>query len=344
MNTNNQVDLIKFTETPGEEVSRFVKESRVTEIVKIIQANKDLPEDLKEAIIDMISTVVDLFSTSLPMAEQDPVEALRKASRDINLSRILRERGVVRLFQIIYGTTFIPESEDGKEIEVKVYLTLGFETQEDLIDWFTKYAKVSRALVYKRFKAYNKLTNALGYTLDEAFDLIITKPSLIGDSLEDIGVWSTNELISIRPKVAKNLVKQLLPAGDPTRERVEDILDQIDDARDVADVDHIVELSGDLVDVITPALRALVEEIAIHDSSKEAGKFVRNDIIQAPEITYKWLKDTGGISAELVVKGYDPETRTENIEDIITIRFLPDSFGKIPKEIEEHIKRKLSIR
>jgi hypothetical protein len=181
---------ISFTDNPEQEVLRLGNELKLSNIVQKLNSPEPLSDDVRGDIKDLLWVVTDLFNTTLPILDSSPEETLRKASRDVNLSRLLRERGMARLYLLSQSKKTIEvydeKNELLQEVKVNVFQTLKdpysgapFKTQKDFLAWFCKDAKVSRALVFIRFGTYNKLTTSLGYSLEEAFNIVITKPTVI---------------------------------------------------------------------------------------------------------------------------------------------------------------------
>jgi hypothetical protein len=345
---------ITFTENPEQEVLRLGNELKLKNIVEQLNSGKALSETFKEDIKDLLWIITDLFTTSLPILDSSPEETLRKASRDVNLSRLLRERGMARLYLLSQSKKTIEVYDEQNQlvqnIKVNVFQTIKdpysgdpFKTQQDFLAWFCKDAKVSRALVFIRFGTYLKLTTALGYTLEEAFNIIITKPTVIKDALEGIGQWEKGRLLGINPDIAKNLVHNILPVGDELREQIECLADDVIDAHNRGDEEEEYRLADELANMSVPAIRKLIEELATHESVRDATKLVKNDILKSPEIGYWWDDYLVGIKVELIVKGVD-ENGTERINDIYTVTLLPDSKEKLPEEIVKDLSKRLSIR
>jgi hypothetical protein len=92
--------IIQFTESPAQELSRLHDELHIGRLVEALKAGS-MPDNLREVILPLTSTIIDLFGTDTPTIGVDPVAALLTASRDINLSRILRERGLFRLYRLL---------------------------------------------------------------------------------------------------------------------------------------------------------------------------------------------------------------------------------------------------
>jgi hypothetical protein len=70
--------------------------------------------------------------------------------------------------------------------------------------WFCKSARVSRSIVFQRIASIEKLTG-IGFSLDDAYQIILTKPYAIRETLNEVGEWSHGELTAVAPDVAVRL-------------------------------------------------------------------------------------------------------------------------------------------
>ena len=336
--------VVSFTENAEEELVRFSKELDLSKLLNLVYLQKEIPEDLQYLISNLVTTMDDMFSLGLPTLEEDPQQTLVRASRDINLAKILRERGLVRLYLVVKSKAKmeIPVGEFGEmqEVEVKTFQTMQdeegnqFTTQEKFLGWFCAAAHVSRALTFQRFAAYDRLKK-VGFTLEEAHTLIMTKPSVITRTIDKLVDWGPGgEVNDINPEVARSLAKTSL-AGEEQKE----LLALVDKVIEYEDPEDII----DMVDKTLPAIRNIIEEVAAHDSARDATFMIDNDILNAPEIKYAWDHQLGGLVIEMIIKGVD-ENGAEHIADIYKTIMLPDSMEELPREILDDLVRRVPIR
>ena len=133
-----------------------------------------------------------------------PLEALRLASRDIALGRVLRERGIFRVFLIMHNKSYSSlENPDTGE---------PFARQEDFIKWFSETAGVSRALLFLRTAAISRLLT-LGHTIEDAYRMMVRKPTVIQESIRSLGEWDGDQLVSVNPDIAERTRNQVPSRG-----------------------------------------------------------------------------------------------------------------------------------
>ncbi len=304
------------------------------QIGKLIDAlhSGHLPSEFQEIIIPLTATIADLFGTATPAIGIDPVEALKAASRDINLSRILRERGLFRLYRLL--------NTDDSKTGTPLYKTLTdpdtgmeFNRREDLIGWFCRSAKVSRSVVFMRMATIEKLLG-LGFDEDASYHTIITKPYAIRETLNEIAEWSNGELDFVDTDIALRLAEKYLNARE--QERVKVLVDTIND-------EHAEDRDGaeeELIQRMRPAISKLVQDVAAHEDTKDAMDFVRADIAGKPEINYSWDYERDELVCEIIVKG--KMHGSEYIKDIVSVRMLPDQL--MPSELRSDITTRMPIK
>ncbi len=216
-------EVIRFTESAEEELKRLYDELQISDVVDALR-NGNMPEDIQALVVPLTTTILDLFGTGTPNIGIDPINTLKQASRDINLSRILRERGLFRLFRLL---------NTNDEHNVPIYQSLTdpisgcyFNRREDLIGWFCSSAKVSRSVVFMRLATIEKLLG-LGFELDAAYQTILTKPYAIRETLNEIAEWHHNELDYVDPEIAIRLAEKFLLPEE--RSVVEELAKMADD-------------------------------------------------------------------------------------------------------------------
>jgi len=336
---------VRFTENAEEEISDLVNELRLIPLAAFItKSEAPVPEELKEHLGAMLNVLFDIFSINLPEISKDTEIALRTISRDINLARLLRERGLFRLYKLVNGRvgiaadgTIVPETSNDAVEYLPAFMTKinpntggTFGKQEEFIGWFCEEAHVSRGLVFMRLAAIERML-AIGFSLEEAFRLVVSKPFAVQETLTSVATWDKGTLIRVEPEVAKQLARKIDP----------DNIEHISDLADAAENDPLARI--ELNRAIKPLIAGLVEEVAAHDRAKDAMEFVRNDILMQPEISYTWDNDGNSLIVHFIPHNIDPETGEEYESKPITIPFIPDALV-LPKEIRDDLIKRLPIR
>lgn len=333
---------IQFTDNAAQEVSAIVHELQLLPIAEHLKSDSNLPDGLKASLMKLLSTVTDLFSTTLPDLETNPEQTLRIVSRDINLAKILRERGLFRLFRLISQT--IPVDQDGNPClesdavtSVPLYRIAEnpdtgerFKRQEEFIGWFCEQAHVARSLVFMRIRTIERAMT-LGFTLPEVFELVLSKPYAIQETLHQLGEsgvvsWEQGEIASVDAAKAIQVAQRVAPGS----------VQQIQDASDSGDTDE-------LTTAIKPVLAELLNEVASHERSKDAMNYVKHDILLQPEISYEWDRQLNTLVVHLYKKEIDPQTKIELTGERISVPFVPDTMN-LPIEIVEDLLKRLPIR
>lgn len=335
--------VIKFSDTPEEELGMLSKEMRLGKIIEAISSRDSVPPALREDLQQLLIVISDIFSLDAPgVDEENPLETLRMASRDINLARVLRERGIFRLYRLLNTMVRLEEEATGNPIQMPIFLTLTnpdtgepFMKREDFIGWFCTEAKVSRALVFMRLSTIDKLL-AIGYDLEGSFSVLLKKPYAVRETLKTLAEWDkSGEIAAVNPVVAKSLVAKILPAQADAVDAITQMLEDTDDPEEQAG------LQKQLADVVRPALANLVEEVADHPSVKGVMDFVRYDIAARPEINYRWDTERDRLVVDYIVKDRTPGG-TDYIKEAVTIPFVPDQ--PLPSEVKRDLLKRLPIR
>jgi hypothetical protein len=233
------------------------------------------------------------------------------------------------------------------EQRVRVFQTLTnpdndspFKTQEDFIGWFCREAKVSRAVVFLRFYAYDRLLTYFGYTLEEAFVILSSKPSVIIETLRSLAEWDKDANIShIDPDIAERIASRY----NGTSEEVREVVEALRTGDTLTNLER-EELTHELAELIKEPFRQTLEELAAHDSSREATELVKSAILKAPEISYWWDVEVNALRIELVIKEYDETTEEERTVGVEQILLLPDTRTDLPEPIAKDLQRRLPIR
>lgn len=356
-NNSNQLSIIKninitFHDDPQEEIRHLFHEAGIMRLLSWLNDNKGkkLPEELKEDLGSHIAYLADMFSANLPdVSGQEPENVLRSAARDIQISRILKERGVARLYRLCrsYMTIEVPTDALGgsQQVSIKSYQTLinpelgnnePFSSQEEFLGWFSRASHISRSLIFMRFADLDRLTDGLGMPIEDAYNLLLTKPKVIGDVLRDIASWNSSQMSFINPDVAVRLANMSLQDSPEEIEKIEELATAYKETGDMEDMQNLIKAT-------VPAITNLLEEVSVHPSAKEAKRLVQDRILLLPEIIYSWDVIYDGllieiITAELDEQGHRYETGKK------AYLFSTDSVEGLPKEIKDDLIKRLPIR
>lgn len=317
---------LHFSDNAEEEIEALINDTGLLSLAERIDRNKDIPDDVRHAVGELVLAVADMFSTIVPDTDANPEQTLKKISRDVKLSQLLRERAYVRLYRLVKERTWITAPEMAEPVQVPVFMTLRnpdtgepFSQQEDFIGWLCDAARISRSSAFGRLKTISRLT-WLGYDLQDVFRLMLTKPQVISQTLsslakDDIG-WETQEEINV--DVVTRIAEKVLPEAIP-------------------------EIQGGDVEAIKPVISKLVEEIADHDRSKETQRYIKHDILGKPEIDYYWDEETDSLVVKLTRREINPATGEESILPPEVIPWVADA-ARVPKEVRADLIRRLPIK
>lgn len=312
---------VMFTDSAEQEVAQLVNDIQLQEAFNSLKNNKDIDPKLKKQMLGLVALFAELFSAKLPdVVEGDVATTLKIASRDINLSRLLRERGLFRVYRLTEMT-----KEDGTPIYMGMTNPLTgepFARMEDLIGYFCEASHVSRSLVFQRL-ATIKRCQYIGMDLEKTFKTIIAKPYAISETLRTIGKWNGAELVEMEPEVADRIMEKY-------GSNIEDVPLLPDGRKDYTE------------DQIKGAIASLLEEVAEHERVKDVLDYVRHDILKKPEISYRWDDESDALIVELVKKEM-MEDGKEFIADILSIPFYPDIKTRLPEAIRQDLIKRLPI-
>lgn len=339
------VSNIHFPESPEETVEQLVIGSKVLNVVHLMQENKEVPDDVKEEVVRLLNFFTDLVSLEIPNdSDKTPEEVLITVANTFQFSRVLKEKAMLRFYLLLNRTTTLEIKDEYDNIIetaiLPIYMTMTdeygrkFTLQEDFIKWFCESAGVSRALVFQSKAVYDRLINSLGYTIEESYYLYTRKPSTIRKVLKSIARWKGNTIISIDPVAAYNIVNKYYYGED--KSNAVELISQYEETGYLDDLEEVV-------DVLTPAFRSIIEEVAEHERASEAMKFVDHDLLLTPEISYSIDWDLQALTVDYVIKGVDQDGN-EYIADADMFSFLPDTTKAIPEKVLENMAMKLSIR
>ena len=296
---------------------------------KIVDAEEELTQEEKIVVAQAINSIREMFSLDLPEIDGNIEKTLRLTSRDINLSRILRERGIIRFYRLLR------QKEDGIPVFhtlLNPYDNAPFVRQEEFITWVALEAHMPRSTLFMRFSVYDKMLE-LGFSLQEAFQTVVTKPYAMREVLNMLGIWDRQKnLIGVDPTIAAKVAQKVLPPKEA--QEIISLVEKYEGAPTEAGLQN-------LATTFKPALGEFITELAEHPNTKEMLDFVRHDIVGKPEIGYKWRNEA--LIVTLTRKALD-ETGTEIIVNIEEIPFVPDSPYELPEEIFSDLITRLPIK
>lgn len=325
---------ITFTDSPEEEVALIRKEFNLstlaTELEGAILDGTMMSDDAHIGLAELLSTFGEMFSLTLPELGPSTEATLTLSSRDINLSRLLRERGLVRLYRLLKE-----RDEQGVPLflgYVDPYSESPFQTQEDFIGWIAKDAHIPRSTLFMRFSTYEKMIG-LGFLLEEAFQTIITKPYAMREVLVMAATWNRQgQITDVNPEVVKNIARQILPEKEA--EKIEALADYYTENPSSVALQELVQ-------AYKPVLKEFVEELAEHQNTKQMMDYVRHDVLAKPEITYSWLDEA--LIIHIVRKAID-DSGMEVVIEVEDIPFIPDYPGKLDEIIIDDLLARLPIK
>ena len=329
--------IIQFSENATQELVMLTQEMRLKSLIESIGPGSTIPEDLKGDIRQLLTLLVDLFGTDLPSIDPDPMETLRLASRDINLSRVLRERGLFRVFQLVTSTVNTASGQTIPAYRMQINPVTGefFASQEEFLGWFCKEAQVARSLVFMRMAAINRL-QSLGIPLEEVYQIVLSRPYAMGEVVKEVADWDKGEMLGIKPEVAPRLAERLAPDKVVEVQALTNVLQDED-----ASLEEKAQAREVLAETLRPALRDLVRQVAGHQNTKDAMDWVRHDVAGKPEIRYFYDPEHNWFKAEVVIKALDPNG-TEYIKEIKEVCLIPDPY--MPEELRRDLVQRLPIR
>lgn len=336
---------IKFTETAKEEIDRLVVELGLVPLAQVLSTNMDtLPPELKDSVQKVLTVILDMFSADLPDITGDPEETLRVVSREINLGRLLKERGIFRFYRLLETDIYFnPKTGEASYLEKPGYVSVAlcqtinnpttgqpFAHDNEFIGWFCAEAHVSRSLLFRRIMAIRRMVNTLGFDLDETFNVLVSKPFAIEETIRMIADWDKDGLANIKPEVAVAIAKKVQPGKSEEWEML---------AEQAGDDPEAMQY---LIDNSKPLIADLLREVADHERSKDAMDTVRHDILKMPEISYRWDDDGDYLVISILTKIISDDG-TEWIKEINHVPFVPD-VATLPIEIRNDLIKRLPIR
>lgn len=323
-----QAIALTFSDSVIEEARVMLAELKITSIIYAIRKNEPLSETTLQDLEQLLRVITDLLDPNLPAIPKDPLETLKLISRDNNLARLLSSRSAARLFRFLQLRT-----DDG----VPLFMTLTtedgetFTTQNDFIDHICKHAHISRSSLYERKGVLERLM-FLGYSLEDAYKILVSKPRTIANVLKMLGDWDRNQLTEVDPDVVSQICDKYSPS------QTEDVMYLLETAETEEQITLPVQ------EKLFPVYRNLLEEVSEHDSATAAMDFVQHDLLKKPEISYRWDPRTNSLLIDMVQKQID-KNGEEYIARVETITFEPHyAIDGVPPEVIDDLLRRLPIK
>jgi len=323
---------VRFTDDAEQEVNVFLQDLDIPNLLELISSEDTTADTMKQRTALLLKNVVDMFSINLPQVTGTENELdLRKVSRDVNLSKLLRERAVFRFYRLLQvkngGTPFYMHV-------INPDTDVPFAKQEEFVGWVCSHAHVSRGFIFQRIATIDRALS-LGFSLDDVFKLVLSKPYAIQETLHEIGKWErgTGRLLSINPDVVMKIADHLTPGQN------DDVQLVVDNAKDNPDQQ---EAQDKLTEAAKPIISGLLRQVASHERAKDALDFVKYDILEKPEINYRWNVELGALEVEYIVTTKD-ENGTNYISQVLSIPFIPD-IKELPVEVRDDLVRRLPIK
>jgi len=337
---------LHFTETAQEEVDRLVMELGLVPLAQTIQQNRDnLPKELQDGVGQLLSIILDMFSAEIPMPNGDPEDTLRVVSREINLGRLLKERGIFRFYNLLDQEVFF-DPETGEQVtsnwpdavSLSLCQTLNnpitgqpFSNDTEFIGWFCEEAHVSRSLLFRRIMAIRRMVHTLGFGIEEAFNIMVSKPYAIEETIRMVADWDKEHLKNIDPDVLIEIAKRVRPGSDTDYDKL-----AAEAGQDPDSLEFLISQSK-------PILADLLREVADHERSKDAMDTVRHDILHIPEISYRWDPEGDFLVATIITKSISDDG-DEYIKEIVHVPFIPDLVSPLPREVRDDLIKRLPIK
>lgn len=341
MSMNNheesQIIPLSFSQDIDEELRKLNAEMRMMNILTLLASERQITEEDRADLRHLMLILADLFSSSIPPIEDEPMDMLKLAARDIRLATLLRERGLARIYRLTTLQTKAYDELTRQFVLLPAFMqqvnpdtNVQYKSQEEFIGWFCKEAMVPRSLVFQRMRVYDRL-QTIGMTLEEAFDVILQKPFAAPKALKEVSTWQKDQLVDIDPDVAVRLVTHSLPERI---EHVEALVETMQTSDNPLERDEAMQ---ELLEEVKPALRNLVVEVAGHQKVSDALDMVTHDIGGKPEIKYWYDGERGFIHIEYAEKGVDVRG-TSYVKQIHQINLVPE------EPLSEDILRDLAKR
>lgn len=316
---------VVFTDDAQTEVKRTLLDMGLIDVSSLA---KDEPR-----LHQFLAYIAEIFSTSLPELTGELDQDLMRVSRDINLSRLFRNRGIMLFYRLLN------ENIEGVPVYQyfnNPYTDSPFRNRTEFIDWFSKDAHISRDIIFRNIAAIDRSLE-LDLSIEQAYEYLNKYAHAFRETLKNVLIWddeTRRKLVGIDPDIALNVAEHV-DSGDP--ERLEMIADLAHRAKDGDESAQEV-----LLDEMKPSIVRLLDEITDQASAKDAMSFVKHDILVKPEITYRWIPEGSYIEITMVNKSI-ATTGEEFTDKILSVCLLLDYEGELPQEIVDDVIRRLPI-
>ena len=315
---------VVFTETSKDEVNRTLNALGVLDVSKLAENSTELQH--------LLVALSEIFSTELPILTGELDQDLMRVSRDINLSRLFRNRGIMLFYRLL--------NEKIDNIPVYQYFNnpyteSPFRGRTEFIDWFSKDAHISRDIIFRNIAAIDR-SMEVGLTLDKSYEYLNKYAHAFRETLKNVLQWDEDtrrKLIGIDPDIALNIA-QRVDRNDP--DRLDLIYDLVSESKNGND-----DASKELIETMKPSIIKLLDEVTSQDTAKDAMQFVNHDILTKPEIKYRWNTELRCIEINLTRKSI-ADTGEEYTDSIVSVNLLIDS-EDVPEEIVDDLIKRLPI-
>ena len=298
-------------------VAEFLKDIGVAEE---LNNTEDTVENRLGAILSALGS---MFSLDVPTIGDDPIQILRQIAIDTKLANIAKERSYYRLYLMTRKTQPGPQTT---VVPLWYGLTddegLTLLKQEDFIRFFTRKAQLGRASTFRRIKVYQRLEE-LGITGENAWLKVLRMPNVMQDLVKRIAVWERNRFAGADEKVALAIAERVMPEK----------YDELETAFNTAkDPDTIRK-------TYAPIIQRFVDEVENYEHARDALDHIEHDILGAPTVKYRWVKDEEVIMATVTTPIImDREVVSEKTDEVALFidsidppkALLEDMFKRIP--------------
>lgn len=310
-----------FTDEAKQEVNRTLLSMGVLEV-------SDLARD-EPALQKLLVHISEIFSAELPELTGELDQDLMRVSRDVNLSRLFRNRGIMLFYRVLNEL-----SEDNVPLYQYFndpYTESPFRNRTQFIGWFSKDAHISRDLLFRNIAAIDRALQ-LGVTLEDAYRYLNKYAHAFRETLKNVLDWDEETgriLEGINPDIAMNIASRVDPENS---EHIHDLAQRVKDGKGNPD---------ELLEEMKPLVGKLLDEVTNHSSAKDALDWIKHDILTKPEIRYRWMSEGDYIEVTLIQKGVD-ENGNEYESGKVSVPLIIDS-PSVPTAILQDIIKRLPI-
>ncbi len=350
---------ITFYESAQEEIEQLTEEMELWKTIQMLHDGEELTPKLRQNLLGISLLFADIINTGLPAIDIDPQVTLQVINRDFKLGKILKEKGMFRLFRLAKQTVNLDLttnqvlSDNEAELirkdypesiaKVPAYTTLinpdtnePFKTQEEFVGWFCREAHVSRGVVFGRMAMIRKILN-LGVSLEKAFSIIVTKPTTIRNILDEVvETWDNGRISKVDPDIAVQVAQKLSP-------NVDSVLEIAEIATEAKLNPENEEAQQQLIEHYKPLVTQLLDEAAANPSSIDAMDWVTRDVLLQPEIDYYFDEKTSALKVEYTIYKHDMDGLRYK-EDVKYILFIPETPLEVPKDVIIDLVTRLPIK